>query len=62
MQDRGRIASPAAAGCAPPRSAAQGAGGFDRWALGIYFCLISRSVSGRFIPERGTCESQRHLA
>lgn len=58
VQDRGRIASPLIAGCAPPRSGAQGSGIFDHWTSGIYFCLIARSVSGCFIQERDTCKSQ----
>lgn len=62
VQDRGRIASPLIADCAPPRSGAQGAGIFDHWTSGIYFCLIARSVSGCFIQERDTCKSQSHFA
>lgn len=62
IQDRGRIASPLAAGRVPPRSGAQGAGICDDWTPGIYFYLISRSVSGCFIRERNTCKSQRHFA
>lgn len=62
IQDRGRFASPSAAGRAPPRSGAQGAGICDRWTPAIYFYLISRSVSGFFIQEGHTCKSQKHSA
>lgn len=60
IQHWGKIASPLTG--APPRSGAQGAGVCDDGTAGIYFYLISWSVSGCFIQERNTCKSQRHFA